>query len=150
MDTDLGGGGDHGYLDLVLSDVDYMRTLPPSTPFQATNFLPPLTIDELATAVQAVEIWKTHNEQIHVYRECKNVEKSFLWHIHTALDDKYIEHIVDYDTGLIEDNIPAVLNSSFTNYGKVQSEEVKSKKVEVLNLTFNPADSMVSLYSPIK
>ena len=88
MDTDLGGGGDHGYLDLVLSDVDYMRTLPPSTPFQATNFLPPLTIDELATAVQAAESQKTHNDQICIYCECNNVEKPFsgifapTWTIH--------------------------------------------------------------------
>ena len=76
--------------------------------------------------------------------------KNLLGHIHTALDNTYIKHLVDYDTGLIEENIPMVLDSLFTNYGKVQSEEVKSKEVEVLNLTFNPADPMITLYRPIE
>ena len=57
---------------------------------------------------------------------------------------------MDYDTGLIEDDIPKVLDPLFTNYGRVQSEEVKSKKAEVLNLTFNPDDHMVTLYRPIE
>ena len=57
---------------------------------------------------------------------------------------------MDYDTGLIEDGIPKVLDSLFTSYGKVQSKEIKSKEAEVLNLTFNPADLMVTLYKPTK
>ena len=83
------------------------------------NFPLDLTIDALATAVQAVEARKTHDEQIRVYRECKNIEKVLLKHIHAALEDKYIEHLVDYDTGLIEDDIPTALNSLFTNYRKL-------------------------------
>ena len=79
----------------------------------------------------------------------KNVKKALLRHIHTALDDKYIEDIVDYDIRLIEDDILTVLNSLFTNNRKVQSKEVKSKEAEVLNLTFNPADPMITLYMPI-
>ena len=66
------------------------------------------------------------------------------------MGDKYIEHLVDYYTGLIEDNIPTVLNSLFTNYGKVKSKEVSSKEAEVLNFTFNPADPMVTLYRSIE
>ena len=45
--------------------------------------------------------------------------KNLLGHIHTVLENKYIEHLVDYDTDLIEDDIPTVLDSLFTNYGKV-------------------------------
>ena len=56
---------------------------------------------------------------------------------------------MDDVTGLIEDNIPTVLDSLFINYGKVQSEEVKSKEAEFLNLTFNPANPMVTLYRSI-
>ena len=57
---------------------------------------------------------------------------------------------MDHNTGLIEEDIPTVLNSLFAIYGKVQSEEVKIKEVEVLNLTFNPDDSMVTMYRHIK
>ena len=66
------------------------------------------------------------------------------------MDDNYIEHFVDYDTDLIEDDIPTVLDSLFTNYGKVQSKEVKRKEAEILNIMFNPADHMVTLYLSIE
>jgi hypothetical protein len=78
------------------------------------------------------------------------MEKSPLRHIHTAIDDKYIDHLVDDDTGLLEEDIPTVLEYLFSNYGKIPSEEVKEKEAEVLTLSFNPADPMVLLYRPIE
>ena len=85
-----------------------------------------------------------------IYCECKNVENFLLRRIRTVLDNAYIKHLVDYDTYFIEEDIQTILDSLFTNYGKVQSEEVKSKEAEVINLTFNTADHMVTLYIPIK
>ena len=58
--------------------------------------------------------------------------------------------MVDEDTGLIEQNIPTVLEYLFSEYGKVSLEEVKHKETEVLNISFNPTDPMVLLYLPIK
>ena len=78
------------------------------------------------------------------------MEKSLLRHVHTAIDDKYIEHLVDDDTGLLEEDIPTVLEYLFTNYGKIPSEEVKEKVAEFLTKTFNPAEPMVLLYHPIE
>ena len=37
-----------------------------------------------------------------------------------------------------------------TNYGKVPSEEVKQKELEVLEMSFIPVDLMVVLYCPIE
>ena len=42
-----------------------------------------------------------------------------------AIEDKYLESIVDEDTQLIQDDIPTVLQFLFIAYGKVPSEEVK-------------------------
>ena len=74
----------------------------------------------------------------------RTLKKILLRHIHNALEDEYIEHLVNYDTCLIEDNIPTVLNSLFTSYGNIQSKEVKIKEVDILNLRFNPAYSMIT------
>ena len=60
---------------------------------------------------------------VRVYQEWKNVEKVLLRHIQNALGEKYIKHMVDKDTGLIEHTIPMVLEYLFTS--KVPSEEVK-------------------------
>ena len=149
VDTDL-GGGDHGYLGLILADLEYARIIPTPTQFQAPAWPGTLVITPTATPVEAVHEKERHREQVRVYRECKNVEKALLRHIQNAVEEKYIEHMVDEDTGLIEHDIPTVLEYLFTNYGKVPSEEVKQKEAEVLNISFNPADPMVLLYRPIE
>ena len=75
------GGGDHGYLGLVLSDQEYARIQPTPTPFVAPNFPGALIVDPALTAVQQVQERETHKEQVALYRECKNVEKALLRHI---------------------------------------------------------------------
>ena len=149
VDTDL-GGGDHGYLGLILTDVEYARITPTPSPFVAPNFPGPLVIDSSLNAVQQVQARETHNERLALYRECKNVEKALLRHIQSAVDDKYIEFMIDEDTGLIEEDVPTVLEYLFTTYGKVTAEEVKDEENLVLNISFNPADPMVTIFRPIE
>ena len=149
VETDL-GGGDHGYLGLYLSDVEYANIIPQPTRFEAPVWPGTLTIDPAATAVEAVHAKEVHHEAMRIYRECKNVEKALLRHTQNALEHKYIEPLLNDDTGLIELDLPAVLKYLDENYGKVPSEEVKNLESEVLSLSFNPADPMVMLYRPIE
>ena len=100
--------------------------------------------------MQAVHARESHNKDVALYRECKNVEKSLLRHIQTAVDEKYTEFLVDEDTGLIEEDVPTVLQYLFSNYGKVTLEEVKQVESKVLSLSFNPANPMITIYRPIK
>ena len=65
VDTDL-GGGDHGYLGLVLTDVEYANINPTPQAFIAPAFPGTLTIPATATAVQAVQARQIHNEQTRV------------------------------------------------------------------------------------
>ena len=101
-------------------------------------------------AVQALQAKQTHNEALRVYRECNNVKKALLRHIQGALKEKYVEHLINKDTGLINDDIPTVLEYLLNSYGKVPSEEVKEREAEVLNISFNPADAMVTIYQSIE
>ena len=66
------------------------------------------------------------------------------------LEHKYIEPLLNENTGLIEDNLPTALTYLDTNYDRVPSEEIKQKESEGLAMSFNPADPMVVLYRPIK
>ena len=149
VDTNL-GGGDHGYLGLILTDVEYARITPTPQPFVPLNFPGPLVIDPTHTALQQVQAWETHNEAIKLYRECKNVEKALLRHIQIAVEEKFIEFMVDDDTGLIEDDVPTVLEYLFTTYRKVTTKEVKEKEHECLNMSFNPANPMITIFCPIE
>ena len=58
--------------------------------------------------------------------------------------------MVNSDTGLVEEDVPTVLEYIFTTYGKVTAEEVNKKEHECLNISSNLADSMITIYRPIK
>ena len=53
IDTDL-GGGDHGYLGLILSDQEYLRIIPTPTQFQGPTWPGTLIIAPAATAVETM------------------------------------------------------------------------------------------------
>ena len=149
MDTDL-GGVDHSYLGLILADQEYLRIIPTPTQFQAPTWSGALVIDPDATTIDAVHEKEGHKDLMSVYRECKNVEKALLCHIQNTVEKNYVKHLIDEDTGLIKHNIPTILENLCSNYGKVPSEEVKQHKSEALNISFNPADPMVTLFWPIE
>ena len=148
VETDL-GGGDHGYLGLVLNAADY-ALLNPEHPFEAPAFPGQLTIPANATQVQAFTLQNKHNEDKRLYYECKNVEKALQRHIQDAIEHKYIAPLVDDDTQLIHEDIPTVLDYLDTNYGRVPTEEVKQKEQEIRTMTYHPADPLILLYGPIE
>lgn len=79
VETDL-GGGDHGYLGLVLSDEKH-ASIPGVQPFVAPTYPHPLNIPADDTAIQALELKDVHNESKRICLECKNVEKALLQHM---------------------------------------------------------------------
>ena len=50
-----------------------------------------------------------------LYIEYKNVEKALIRHAQNTLENKYIELLINDDTGLIEDDLPTVLAYLDTN-----------------------------------
>jgi len=54
VETDL-GGGNHGYLGLVLTDKEY-NSIPDTQPFEPPIYSPPLVIPATATAIEALQI----------------------------------------------------------------------------------------------
>ena len=147
VESDL-GGGDHGYLGLVLDNPEY--ALVSATPFEAPEYPAALTIPNTATQVQALNQRESHKESKQAYYECKNVEKALQRHIQDAIEDKYLETLVNEDTQLIQDDIPAVLEYLFDLYGKVPSEEVKQKEAKIRAMSFHPADPLILLHNPIE
>ena len=67
-----------------------------------------------------------------------------------AIEEKYLESLVDKDTQLIQDDTPTVLQFLFNAYGKVPSEELKQKDTELRIMAFNQADPMIILYNPVE
>ena len=147
VESDL-GGGDHGYLGLILNNGEYATASP--TPFQAPSYPAPLTIPAGTDQVTALNMREQHKEERRAYYECKNVEKALQRHIQDAIEDKYLESLIDEDTQLIQDDIPTVMKYLFDTYGTIPSEEVKQKELEIRSMSFNPADPMILLFNPLE
>lgn len=148
VETDL-GGGNYGYLGLVLTDDEY-ASIPHTQPFVAPNYPPPLLIPATSTQIQAIELKEQHGEAKRLYLECKNVEKALLRHIQDAIEDKFIEPLVDPYTNLLTGDVPSILEYLNYNYGKVRSEEVTQKDNEVMTMSWQPTDPLVLLTRPIE
>ena len=148
IETDL-GGGNHGYLALVLTDEQYAQ-IPHTQPFVAPQYPPPLIVLSTATPIEALELKERHAERKRLYLECKNVEKALLRHIQEAIEEKYIATLVDEYTNLLSDDVPTVMQYLFCNYGKVRSEEVAEKEQEVMSMSWQPNDPIVLLTRQIE
>ena len=149
VESDL-GGGDHGYLGLVLSATEYANITPSPPPFIPPEYPAALDIPAGTTQVQAFQLKEAHKEAKKLYYECKNVEKALQRHIQDAVEPKYLESLVNEDTQLIQEDISFVLEYLFDTYGKIPSEEVKQKEAELRAMVFNPADPMILLYNPVE
>ena len=72
VESDL-GGGDHGYLGLVLTDAKYATVT--ATPFVPPTYPAMLTIPAGTDQVQALNHWEISKDAKNAYYECKNVKK---------------------------------------------------------------------------
>ena len=122
------GGGQLGYLALVLSNAAYtaipgsavfVRPVDPGqfTPIpnvgvatRAGGVVPPLTAADIAT--QKI----THDERKRVYNECQAVEGALRKSLTTEIDEDYLRALRNATTDMITDTIPDIftfLQSTF-------------------------------------
>ena len=148
VETDL-EGGDHGYCGLVLTDQEY-ALIPGTQPFIPPMYPSPLDIPNDATPIQVLNLKDQHSEERYLYLEYKNVEKALMRHIKDTIEEKYLEFLVDKYINLISGDIPAVLEYLFHNYGKVRSDEVSQKELEVMSLSWQLSDPMILLTRPLE
>ena len=67
VETDL-GGGNHGYLGLVLKDAEY-AIIRDTEPFEAPAYPGPLVMPNTATAIEALQLKDEHAEKKRLYLE---------------------------------------------------------------------------------
>ena len=104
VDSDL-GGGNHGYLGLVLSEQEYNRICP-DTPFEAPEFPGPLVISWGTDTADVINLREEHRTNVALYREWREVEKALLRQFTQVVEQKYIDFLKNENTDLIEDDIP--------------------------------------------
>ena len=102
------GGENHGYLGLVKTDAE-LAEIPNASPFATPAHPPALAMSEYFTPIKALELKEEHAEQKRLYLECKNVEKASQRHIQDAVEEKYVDPLIDEHANLLTDDIPTVM-----------------------------------------
>ena len=142
------GGGQLGYLALVLSDAAY-TTIPNSAPFvrpldPGAFIITSMKKDEIAQ--QQVD----HNEEKQHYNSCQAVEQALRKQIIDAILAEYLDALRNTDTDMINNSIPAIIQYLQTNFERVTDQELSDKEDEVKKICYDLATPVDSVFNRIK
>ena len=130
------GGGNHGYLGLILSPAAY-------TTITATQFIEPIcpgqhpNIPAGTSAANTSTLVRRHTEDLHQWREFKNVNTALQNQLLTAIDDIYVRALKDRHVGYMNQSIRTILQHLFDNYGNITPLELEDNDTK-MRATWDP------------
>ena len=150
------GGGQYGYLALVLSDATY-SALPNTVPFirpvhpgvfsvtvpsttGATTRTATLT-SITSTQVSNVTIANQkaiHDENLRLYHECQTVEKALRQQIIDSIHSDYLEALRNRETCMINNPISVIIAFLQQSYGKITEQEFYEKEDDIKKFRYDP------------
>ena len=161
------GGGQLGYLALILSVADYL-SIPGSAPFHRPTdpgvFTPiphlvppgpvlrghedigplPLTSADITTQRIA------HDERRRLYNECQAVETVLRNQLIEAIDDEYIRPLRNPHTDMVNDPITTIFTFLHKSYGKITTGQFKVMESEIDDLIYDPATNVDKIFNKIQ
>ena len=109
------GGGNHGYLVMVLTQADYHR-ISPNDPFTRRPNPGVLVPNPNGTVAQIVGAENIHILTKYIYLETLLLERTFIQQIIKAINTKYISALRYPFTGQITPLVPTILEYLHNNY----------------------------------
>ena len=130
------GGGNHGYLSLILSPTAYAtitanQFIEPGYPRQHPN------VPAGTNATNTSTIVRCHTEDLRQWREFKNVNTALKNQLLSALDNIYIRALKDRHVGYMNQSIRTILTHLFDNYGNITSLELEDNDTK-MHATWDP------------
>lgn len=143
------GGGNNGYLGLVVTPAVY-ATIAPGTPFNRPAFPGPnAVIPPNATAAQIGEIVRQYESDMRDYNECNTVEKALRKQITDSVDKLYLVAIYNRNTGLSNVTITAIFTHLFDSYAEIDANALKTN-ADKMNEPWDPSTPLESLIVQIE
>ena len=130
------GGGNHGYLGLILSPAAY-------TTITATQFVEPVypgqhpNVPAGTSTANTSTIVRRHTEDLHQWCEFKNVNTALKNQLLSALDDIYVCALKDHHVGYMNQSIRTILQHLFNNYGNITPLELEDNDTK-MRATWDP------------
>ena len=127
------GGGNHGYLGLILSPAAYATISP-------TAFVEPAypgqhpAIPAGTNAATTSAIIRHHTKDTRQWREFKNVSTALKNQLLSAVDDIYVRALRDRHVGYMNQSICNLLNHLFNNYGNITQLELEDNDTKMRTL----------------
>ena len=122
------GGGAHGHLVLVLTDVQYALISP--TTFVYLTHPDPLIIPDGTTAHASSNTWIAHTEKVRLFQEVTGVEQAIVQQIVATFEEAYLADICNTVTDM--------LTHLQYNYVQLIPHELLDCKEIANNTTCNP------------
>ena len=130
------GGGNHGYLGLILSPLKYeLLTGILFNPHPNPGSFP--TFPPNPTQPQIAQINATHKEALRLWREQNALIKAIKKQITNAFEDKNLKEIEDTYTGFNNVTIQDIFTYLYDRFGDVTPTELEEAE-KTLNEPFNP------------
>ena len=142
------GGGQHGYLSLVLSPAQYNITAP-NIPFTYPTHPGPLTLPVYQLPHVTQQITSQHTKSIRVFNECGNVEQALRKQIVAAIEPSFLAAIKTRQTNTITLRVYEIMEFVFRNFGCVTPAKLVDKEQQLLTWAYDPALTIVLLYNKI-
>ena len=130
------GGGNHGYLGLILSPAAY-------TTITATQFVEPIypgqhpNVPASTSTANTSTIIRHHTDDLRQWCEFKNVNTTLKNQLLTAIDDIYVCALKDCHVGYMNQSIRTILQHLFDNYGNITPLELEDNDTK-MRATWDP------------
>ena len=112
------GGGNHGYLGLLLLPTQY-AIIAPTTPFIYPIHPGPLNLPAYQLPHVTQQITSQHSENIRIFNECGNVAQELQKQVVAVIDPAYLAAIKNRQTNTITLRLHEIIDFLFCNFGRV-------------------------------
>ena len=143
------GGGNHGYLGLILSPTAY-ASIPGTIPFIPPVHPGVLTIPANSTEQRRAIIQHTYQENIREYREYIDVKNALKKQLSQSMDKKYLQKHTNKQTSTITDTIPVVLLSLYKRFAPITSRTLRETENIVRDQVYSLQDSLEDVWTSIE
>ena len=156
------GGGQLGYLALVLSDNSY-NAIPNARPFLRPNHPGPFVVSiptgvtrrstTTPTTVTAAEVTQQKADwdvQVRLYNECQAVEQALRQQLVEAVESDYLDALRNPHTDMVQSSIPTIIDHLRNNYGSITDEELSDREDALKALIYDPSYAVDTVFTKIK
>ena len=137
------GGGNCGYLAMVLTPAEYRRILP-NDPFTRPPNPGVLVPNPNGTAAQIASTENNHRLRKKLYLDTLLLERTFIQQIIEAIDTKYLAALRNPVTRQITPLVPTILEFLHNNFGRITPQKLYNKTTTVKTMIYDPAQPILS------